>query len=173
MIWFAYRNTPKDPINVEEIVHNVKEYEESESDYNPEQQKMIARKNNRLLRFSMGQGDWNIRRNSLMEDLIAGNTGFPSPNKLEMSITQPRGRSLRKMSFPLNITKRFSQAPGQRISGTGEKTSRHHKRGLSLFDNDNIMSIGLGGQPASNLFQIHERPTTDVKLNRRAKSIFH
>lgn len=175
MIWFAYRNTPRNKICVEQIVHNVKEYEESESDYNPEVQKKIARKNNRLLRYSMGQADWGIRRSSLMDELITGNPGFPSPNKLEMSITQhqTRGRSLKNMSFPLNITKRFSLVPGQRVSGAGDKTNRHHKRGLSLFDNDNIMSMGLGGQPASNLFQIHERAATNVKLNRRAKSIFH
>ena len=69
------------------------------------------------------------------------------------------------------LTKRFSE---HRSPVEGMNTHKKHKRGISLFDNDNIMNVGLGGRPSSNLFQV--QPTTpkkDSNANRRARSIFH
>jgi hypothetical protein len=180
LVWFAYRNSPRNKVEVTDILQNVKEFEESESEYNQEEQKKVAREKNRVLRYSMGNGDWSVRnsnpfkKKTLLEDLIGPNTGFPTPVNLDQSINQPRGQSWRKSSLvgkPMN--KRVSLVQNRESLNKGDTTMRQrHKRGLSLFDNDNIMSIGLGGQPASNLFQINH-PSFTSKPNRRAKSIFH
>lgn len=176
-VWFAYRNSPRTKVTVETIVHNVKDYKESESEYNEEEQHKINKKQNRLLRYSMGATDWalmrgshNMNKSSLMEDLIGHKAGLsPGPKRLDNSLYRPRGRSMRKSSYIGNkLNKRYSDA-SNRVSGLA--TTRH-KRGLSLFNNDTFMNVGLGGQPATNMFQVQQPSFTD-KMKRRSRSIFH
>jgi hypothetical protein len=184
-ICMAYRSSARTKINMQNVVHNVKEYQESESEYNEEQTKRIIKQQNKLLKYSMGGGgDWSMvrdtqrfKQHSFLEDLIGHNTGIsPGPNKLNATLHKGigAGSASRKGSLTgPQMNKRFSDAAAaaNRVTGMGS-AKRHHKRGLSLFDNENIMNIGLGGQAATNIFQVQQNSFVG-KPNRRTKSIFH
>jgi hypothetical protein len=158
------------------VTHTIKEYEESES--NTDEIQMLNRKKNRILRYSSkGKMDWTsknsikLRNHSFLEDLIVHNKGFgPSPKKVEENKNdRPRLGSLRKSSLVgKTMNNRFTES--NRLVTL--KPVRQHRRRISLFDNENIMSMGLGGQPSSNIFQV--RPNTLLtKRERRTKTIHY
>lgn len=180
LVWFAYRNSPRTKVTVQNITHDIKDFKESESEFNEEEKHKINRQQNRILRNSLGARDWSIlgktqkmKKHSFMEDLIGHNTGLsPGLNRLDKSLYKSRGLSTRKFSETGgNFTKRFSNDK-RRISVMG--TNRHHKRGISLFDNDSFMNVGFAGAAAANMVQAQERASISrvMKPNRRAKSIF-
>jgi hypothetical protein len=158
------------------VTQIIKEYEESES--NTDERKILNRKKNRILRYSSkGKMDWTskngiqLRNHSFLEDLIVHNQGFaPSPKKVEENKNdRPRLGSLRKSSFKgQTMTNRLTES-NRRVT---LKPVKQHRRRISLFDNENIMSMGLGGQPSSNIFQVRQN-TLLTKRERRTKTIHY
>jgi len=181
LVWFAYRNSWRSKVTVQQLVHNVKEYKESEAGLDDivdiAEEKKQARRKNRMLRYSMGHIDWNKFKGSLphkehsfLEDVLAAN---PSPSAARLN------HALRRISLHdslVNVRRISIQDPllARRISDLGRVqsiTRPRHKRGISLFDND-ITNVGMPGQAAANLFQARQ-PRNPSKLNRRARSIFY
>lgn len=174
-VWFAYRNSPRTKVTMEEVIHNVKDYKDSENDVDEEEERRAIRKGNRILKYSMGQADWSQIRNSqpfgnhsFLEDLVGHNTGLsPSMNKINSAMK--KNSMARRGSVTSNrMSKRFSE-PTQ-LAGVQPKK---HRRGISLFDNDNINVGGIPGQMASNLFNAGNTSFAAGDMTRRSKSIFH
>jgi hypothetical protein len=174
-VFLAYRNSHRHKVLILDVTHHVKEYE-SESGH--EEVKISNRKKNRLLRLSSKGIDWNnrnsikLRNHSFLEDMVTHKQGFsPTPKAKINQIAKENQRlpSLRKNSLvePM-LNKRFTDA-GRRLS---IKPVQQHRRRISLFDNDNMMTMGLAGQPSTNIFQVRQEPTL-TRNERRTQSIFY
>jgi len=76
-----------------------------------------------------------------------------------------------KRTSSIGQPQRFTNRASEHVTPVKKSIVRKHKRGISLFDNDNIMNVGLGGQPSSNLFQA--QPKTFTNKGRRVKTIYY